>query len=227
MAPSKLLPATLGQLPESFDVVVVGAGGAGLAAALFAAIEGLRVLVVESTQFVGGTTALSAGTAWIPLSVHADEVGAQDSPAIVRAYLDATVGDQSAEAIRQTFIAQCATALAQIEANSEVKYRAFALHPDYESEKVGATLRGRALDPLPFDGRKLGRLFALLRPPIPEFTVLGGMMVNREDISHLLNLYGSIKSFRYSAKILFRHALDRLGRAHPGRAAAAMPHAAR
>ena len=47
---------------ESFDVVVIGAGGAGMSAALFAAIEGARVLLVERTEYVGGTTAWSAGT---------------------------------------------------------------------------------------------------------------------------------------------------------------------
>ena len=73
-----------------------------------------------------------------------------------------------------------------VEANSEVKYRAYPLHPDYLSELEGSTVNGRALEPLPFDGRKLGKLLALVRPPIPEFTVLGGMMVDRNDIFHLL-----------------------------------------
>ena len=38
---------------ELFDVVVVGAGGAGLSAALFAALDGARVLIVERTGLVG------------------------------------------------------------------------------------------------------------------------------------------------------------------------------
>ena len=45
-----------------FDLVVIGAGGAGLSAAVFAAIDGAKVLVVERTELVGGTTAWSAGT---------------------------------------------------------------------------------------------------------------------------------------------------------------------
>src|SRR5687768_11197439 len=49
----------LDRIPDgaAYDVVVVGAGGAGMAAALFAAIDGLRVLLVERTEYVGGTTA--------------------------------------------------------------------------------------------------------------------------------------------------------------------------
>lgn len=44
----------------SFDLVVVGSG-TGLLAALTAAEEGLSVLVVEKSQYVGGSTALSGG----------------------------------------------------------------------------------------------------------------------------------------------------------------------
>jgi glycine/D-amino acid oxidase-like deaminating enzyme len=61
---------------ESFDVVVIGAGGAGMSAALFAAIDGARVLLVERTEHVGGTTAYSGGTTWIPGTRHAAAVWA-------------------------------------------------------------------------------------------------------------------------------------------------------
>ena len=50
----------LARLPvdgAAFDVVVLGAGGAGMATALVAAIGGARVLLVERTDHVGGTTA--------------------------------------------------------------------------------------------------------------------------------------------------------------------------
>lgn len=55
----------------AYDVVVIGAGGAGMSAALFSAMEGARVLLVEHTGLVGGTTAWSAGTTWIPGTHHA------------------------------------------------------------------------------------------------------------------------------------------------------------
>lgn len=44
-----------------YDLVVIGAGGAGLAAAVSAAQHGLRVLVLESEAEIGGSTQLSAG----------------------------------------------------------------------------------------------------------------------------------------------------------------------
>ncbi|MBV6274346.1 FAD-dependent oxidoreductase [Alcaligenaceae bacterium CGII-47] len=195
---------------DPFDVIVVGAGGAGLSAALFAAIAGARVLLVESTQYVGGTTAWSAGTTWVPGTHHAATVNAQDTLAAAATYLDQAVGDYAPGAMRQAFLDNGAEAVAHIEAHSELRYRPYPKHPDYISNLAGATLNGRALEPLPFDGRLLGELFGLIRPPIPEFTVLGGMMVDRTDINHLLALTKSWGSFKYSMRILLRHLADRL-----------------
>jgi succinate dehydrogenase/fumarate reductase flavoprotein subunit len=195
---------------ETFDVIVVGAGGAGMSAALVAAIDGARVLLVESTEYVGGTTAFSAGTTWIPASMHAASVNRDDTSANAEGFLNRAVGERSSVAMRRAFLDAGPKAVAHIEANSDVKYRARPFHPDYLSEIEGSTLRGRALEPLPFDGRKLGRAFSLIRPPIPEFTVLGGMMVDRDDVGHLLNMTKSFASFRHAAKLLARHARDRM-----------------
>jgi succinate dehydrogenase/fumarate reductase flavoprotein subunit len=51
-------------LTKPFDVIVVGAGAAGLAAANRAADLGGRVLVLEKGQAAGGSAALSAGILW-------------------------------------------------------------------------------------------------------------------------------------------------------------------
>lgn len=160
---------------EAFDIVVVGAGGAGMSAALFGAINGAKVLLVEKSEYVGGTTAFSAGTTWVPNSHHARSVGAHDDSLEKAAhYLDLAVGDRSSTALRRAFLENGPLAVKCIEDHSSVRYRARPFHPDYISDLEGSTLKGRALEPLPFDGRQLGERFALIRPPIPEFTVLGG-----------------------------------------------------
>lgn len=46
---------------ETFDVVVVGAGGAGLSAAIAATDAGVRVIVLEKMPVIGGNTQLAAG----------------------------------------------------------------------------------------------------------------------------------------------------------------------
>jgi len=193
-----------------FDLVVIGAGGAGLSAAVFAAIDGAKVLVVEHTEYVGGTTAWSAGTTWVPCTHHSARVNSSDTLADATTYLNHAVGDQAPAALRDAFLKHGAEAVATIEAQSSMKYRPYLKHPDYISDLPGSTLNGRALEPVPFDGRFLGDLFPLLRPPIPEFTVLGGMMVDRTDINHLLGMTKSWASLKHSASILWRHLRDRL-----------------
>ncbi|MES2483648.1 MAG: FAD-dependent oxidoreductase [Pseudomonadota bacterium] len=210
--PLPRIPATLDAIEDGteYDVVVLGAGGAGMSAAVFAAIDGARVLLVESTEYVGGTTAWSAGTTWIPGTELAPQVNPDDSLDKALHFLDQAVGERAPRALRQSLLAHGREAVAKMERNSQLQYRVRPFHPDYLSELEDATLCGRALEPLPFDGRKLGPLLALVRPPIPEFTVLGGMAVDRDDIVHLLGWKKSLKSVAYVARIVLRHAADRL-----------------
>jgi len=195
---------------DAFDVVVIGAGGAGMSAALFAAMDGVRVLLVERTEYLGGTTALSAATSWVPLSEPGLAVDPSDSYEKALEFLDRAVGARAPRALREAFLANGHKAVAKLEGGSHVQYQVRQLHPDYMTELPGSVLRGRAIEPKPFDGRLLGRALKLIRPPIPEFTVLGGMMVDRDDIGHLLNVRKSFKSFRYAMRIIVRHQMDRL-----------------
>ena len=91
-----------------------------------------------------------------------------------------------------------------------MKFRAPPRHPDYHSNQPGRALAGRALAPLPFDGRLLGKDFARVRPPIAPFMVLGGMMVGKDDIPILLKPFASLKAFAAAARLVLRHAADRL-----------------
>ena len=190
------------------DLIVCGAGAAGMAAALFAAIEGLEAVVLERSPWVGGTSALAAGALWIPNTHLA--AGSGDTPARAAHYLELATGGRPPAALRERFLALGPQAVRSLEEHSDVRLRAFPHHPDYLSELPDATKWGRVLECLPFDGRELGRDLALVRPPIPEFTVLGGMMVDRTDIGHLLNITRSRASFMHSARLLLRHAGDRL-----------------
>jgi 3-oxosteroid 1-dehydrogenase len=191
------------------DVLVFGAGMGGMTAALVASLEGLDVLLCEKTDQVGGTTSTSAGTVWIPGSSQAVRDGVPDRIEDARRFLAAEIGPR-AEAVREAFLAAGPAALDYLDARSEVKFIAPPMHPDYHSNQPGRALAGRALAPLPFDGRLLGNDFDRVRPPIAPFMVLGGMMVGKLDIPHLLKPFGSVASFMAASKLLLRHATDRL-----------------
>ncbi len=206
------IPTNLSQLNDhdTVDVVVIGSGGAGFSAALNAAIDGARVLLVERMAHVGGTTAWSAATTWVPGTKRGLEVNPDDTPERVAKFLDLAVGERSDAQLRQSFIDNGPHAIAKLEAHSALQFQVRMLHPDYLSELEGSVLRGRAIEPQPFDGKLLGPNLNLVRDPIPEFTVLGGMMVDRDDIFHLLRLTETWKSFSYSVRIIVRHFLDKL-----------------
>ncbi|MFA6265073.1 MAG: FAD-dependent oxidoreductase [Pseudolabrys sp.] len=196
---------------SEYDVIVLGAGAAGMSAALFAALRKQRVLLVEHTEYLGGTSALSGATTWIPNSIHSETLAQGDSYEKALRFLNNVVGNYAPEVMRTAFLRSGPEAVATLERETDVHFRPYATHPDYESDQEGSTMRGRALEPIPFDARPLGPDLALVRPPIPEFTLFNGMMIDRTDIGHLLNLTKSLKSFMHSARILTRYGLDRLG----------------
>ena len=82
------------------DVLVFGAGMGGMCAALFAAHEGLDVFLCEKTDQVGGTTATSAGTVWIPGSSQSVRDGVPDRIEDARRFLAAEIGPR-AESVRE------------------------------------------------------------------------------------------------------------------------------
>jgi fumarate reductase flavoprotein subunit len=66
---------------ETVDVIVVGGGGAGLAAAIEAAEAGARTVLLEKNQALGGTTAWSIGSVTASQTPHQRRQGIVDHPA--------------------------------------------------------------------------------------------------------------------------------------------------
>jgi succinate dehydrogenase/fumarate reductase flavoprotein subunit len=195
---------------ETYDVIVIGAGAGGMTAAAVAAAEGLRVLVIEKTAFVGGTTAWSGGMVWIPANTKMKEAGLSDSVTDAVQYLSSTVPEPANAGLRAAFVARGPEAISWLEANTEVRLQPVKVYPDYYPERLGATSGGRVLEPVAFDGTRLGEGFARLRAPLPEFTLFGGMMVNRLDIPHLRRAGKSLRSTLRAARLVAAYALQRL-----------------
>ncbi|RYG12058.1 MAG: FAD-dependent oxidoreductase, partial [Burkholderiales bacterium] len=201
--------ALSGGAGDEADLVVVGAGAGGMTAALVAALEGLRVVLVEATDQVGGTTATSAGTLWVPGNSQGERAGHLDSVHDAAIYLEALIGPDDDLGRRQAFLDTAREALDYLERRSAVAFTSAGKHPDYLAAS-GAAVAGRAVGPLPFDGRTLGKDFARIRPPLPEFMLLGGMMVGKADIQALLRRYRSWPDFLHSVRLVARYGLDRL-----------------
>ncbi|MFM0715516.1 FAD-dependent oxidoreductase [Paraburkholderia strydomiana] len=65
---------------ETVDVLVVGAGGAGLAAAIAAAEAGARVVLLEKNEAPGGSTSWSIGSVSASQTPHQRAQGIADTP---------------------------------------------------------------------------------------------------------------------------------------------------
>ena len=115
----------------AFDVIVLGAGAGGMAAAVFAALEGRSVLLVERTEYLGGTSSLSAATTWVPGTRLAATVGATDSREAVSGFLDRAVGNRAPKALREAFLDAGPEAIHTLLDRTEVQFRARPFHPDY------------------------------------------------------------------------------------------------
>ena len=77
---SCLLPTTVMAVSYNADVVIVGAGGAGMAAAYEAAKKGASVIVAELDSAYGGTAALSGGGCFAVGTPLQKKKGIEDSP---------------------------------------------------------------------------------------------------------------------------------------------------
>jgi succinate dehydrogenase/fumarate reductase flavoprotein subunit len=180
-----------------------------MTAALVCALKGLDVLLCEKSVQVGGTSATSAGTIWVPGTAQARDAGHKDSVDDARRYLDSIIGPDT-DGRREVYLSTGPEVVDYLARNSEVKFTPYVRHPDYLSNRPGSTLSGRPLAAVPFDGRLLGADFALVRPPIGEFMALGGMMIGRDDIEPLSRPLVSLPNFRGALALLWRHATDRL-----------------
>lgn len=71
-------------LPDNADVVIVGSGGAGLAAGLTAAEQGKRVVILEKMGVFGGSTSLSGGETAAPGTWRQRREGIEDSVELLK-----------------------------------------------------------------------------------------------------------------------------------------------
>jgi len=191
------------------DVVVVGAGAAGMTAAATAAVHGLNVIVVEKTGYVGGNTSYSGGMVYVPCNDKMAEAGQPDDPDRIMAYLDAAVPTPDGRQARRRFVQRGAEAIRFLEANTALKLKPVPFYPDYYPELEGAAEGMRVLEPLAFDAASLGDWFGKLRPPLPEFTILGGMMVAREDLPHFRKMWRSPRSFARATRLVLEYLVQR------------------
>ncbi|HEX3335167.1 MAG TPA: 3-oxosteroid 1-dehydrogenase [Jatrophihabitans sp.] len=149
---------------EEYDVVVVGSGAAGMAAALTAQRHGLRAVIVEKASNFGGSTARSGGGVWIPNNEVLRRDGVDDTPEAARTYLHSIVGGVVPADRIDTYLERGPEALSFLLANSPLRMQWVPDYSDYYPEAPGGRVGGRSVEPKPFDLKKLGAQRAHLEP---------------------------------------------------------------
>jgi len=172
--------------PTQCDVIVVGSGAAGLSCAITAKKRGLDVVVLEKEPVFGGTTALSGGVLWIPMSHHGLKQNPGDRADLVHTYMIEEVGSFYDEAAVQTFIENGPKMVDFFERETEMKFIP-TLYPDYHPHVAGGAEIGRSILAQPYDIRGLGKDMVRLKLPLKTITFMG-MMFNSSnaDLKHFL-----------------------------------------
>lgn len=136
------------------DVVVLGSGGAGLAAALAARARGARALVLERAPLVGGTTAVSGGGLWVPgaAALHRDgiETPSEDS----HDYLATIASDHADPGAIDAYLRDGPRVLDALEQRTPLRWQA-ARFPDYHPELTGGSTQGHCVETSLLNGREL------------------------------------------------------------------------
>lgn len=161
------------QPASHYDVIVVGSGAGAMTSALFAADQGLSVLVVEKSDKFGGTSAISGGGIWIPNNHYFAAKGGRDSVDLALRYLKAATGEHGDEKRLRAYLEHAPQMIHALEQSSHVRYAVAEKYPDYYPQLPGALQGGRTLDPQLFDTSLLGDELENLRKPSPSTLLMG------------------------------------------------------
>ncbi|MEO8296378.1 MAG: FAD-dependent oxidoreductase [Burkholderiales bacterium] len=190
------------------DLIIIGAGAAGMTAAITARKNGLDVVLVEKTPHFGGTTAFSGGAPWVPFNHVMKQAGFSDTREAAETYLRDVLGDLHDDAIVKAFLDNAAEMVQFMERHSEVHFKPSYM-PDYEPERPGTGMC-RTLLTQEYDGRKLGEHLKTLRPQMQQLMLFGSMQLEGSDIHPLRKVFKTWAGFTHTTRLMKRFIADRL-----------------
>lgn len=192
------------------DLLVIGSGAAGLAAAVTAAWHGLRVVVAEKDAVFGGATAWSGGWAWVPGNPLARRAGIHEDPEQPRTYLRHELGERYDAARVDAFLDNAPHMVAFFETFTRLKWADGNGIPDIHGHVPGAATQGHQVIAAPFNAREMGRLIKRMRRTMRETSFFGMPIMAGPDLGAFLSMTRSKKSFLHVAKRFTAHLRDLL-----------------
>jgi len=138
------------------DLLIVGSGGGGLAAALTAADLGLSAVVIEKTDLFGGSTALSGGAVWIPNNPTLLKKGQGNPPEEVLTYLRVLTDGKVPEARLRAYVEQGPQLMQMLAKSKWMRFQWCKGYSDYHPEAPGGKPLGRSIEAKPVNTKILG-----------------------------------------------------------------------
>lgn len=169
---------------KEVDLLVIGSGAAGMSAGIRAHDLKLNVLLIESSDKYGGSTAMSGGVCWVPKNRSMTQKGLEDNNDDALTYLKAITKGIVPEDRLRIYIEQSQDMASYLEDHTHVAFDALEQYTDYYDTQPGARTGARSMECPPFDGTKLGDDFAMLRRPHPQSVVLGMFQITARQ-AHL------------------------------------------
>src|SRR3984893_16678374 len=194
--------------PMSCDLLVIGSGASGLAAAVTAAWHGLEVVVVEKEPVFGGATAWSGGWMWVPGNPLAKRAGIHEDPQQPRTYLRNELGDRYDPSRVDAFLDNGPRMVAFVEEHPDLQFVDGNAIPDIHGNVPGAGMQGHQVIAAPYDGREVGPLINRLRKTMRETSFMGMPIMAGADLTAFLSVTRSLKSLLHVSKRFCRHLLD-------------------
>ncbi|AVD83136.1 FAD-binding dehydrogenase [Pseudomonas sp. SWI6] len=197
------------------DVLVIGSGAAGLAAAVTAAWHGQSVILVEKEPVFGGATAWSGGWAWVPRNPLAQRAGIEESIEQPRTYLRNELGEHFDAERVDAFLEACPHMVAFFEKHTALQFADGNGIPDMHGDTPGAATGGHQVIAAPYDAREVGALLPRLRKTLRETSFMGMPIMAGTDLGAFLNMTRSPRAFLHVCQRFGRHLyhLARYGRA--------------
>jgi 3-oxosteroid 1-dehydrogenase len=192
------------------DLLIVGSGAGGMVAALVGKSLGLNVLVIEKTGYFGGSTARSGGGVWVPNNCLLAQEGVTDSLESAQLYMKHTVGERVPEKLQQTYLTQTPRMIEWLRDNTCVQFQRMPGYSDYYPERPGGLSAGRSLEPVPFNGNKLGAELSFLRKTMAEAP--GGMAITASEYQKIGMVLSTWEGKKTALRIGLRFLWDLLTR---------------
>ncbi|MFC0582817.1 FAD-dependent oxidoreductase [Micrococcoides hystricis] len=193
-------------MSEEYDVVVIGSGAGGLAAAVSAAQGGARVLVAEKADTCGGATAWSGGWMWTPRHRFAREAGVNESIEEPLTYLRNRLGEHFDEKRVRTYLETAPEMVDFFQEKTALEFVPGAGVADIHEHTPGSATGHRQVAPKPVRLTALGKDVArLLRRQMYETSFLGMGIMAGEDLQAFLHSTRSVKAFGHCAARVSRH----------------------